>query len=176
MRAIAIGCVAAFTSFTSPLLADPQADADYIVSQTATRAMFEGAISAQRSVIIGAIQNDFRSQGITLPDPERFFDLLMSEFIDEFTQVMQAQTASIYLTNFSEGQLAEIADFYKTESGQALLAATPTLMMEGARMGQAAGEQAGANAGKRLAARIEEEGLIVVEDPGMLSRILNALQ
>jgi len=176
MKSVLLASTIAFSCLSTNLFADPQADADYIISQTVTREMFEAAISAQRPIIISAIQNDLRAKGITLPDPDRFFDLLMSEFIDEFTRTMQSQTASLYFDNFSEQQLADIAAFYKTESGQALIAATPAIMMEGARMGHVAGQQAGANAGARLADRIEAEGLISIDDPGLMSRLLEALR
>ncbi len=176
MKNTIYACAVILTSLTSPAYADPISDANYIVSQTVTRAIFEGALVAQRPIIIGAVQNDLRVKGITLPDPDRFFDLMMEEFMDEFTLTMQAQTADIFLENFSEPQLRDIASFFKTETGQAYLQASPTLMKEGARIGQIAGQRAGANAGKRLAERIEAEGLIVVDDPGLLSRLLDALR
>ena len=169
-------CVLAMMCLGSSADADPKADADYIASQVATQAIFEGAISAQKPLITSAIQNNLRVQGITLTDPDAFFDLFMEEFLGEFTQSMQAQTASIYLNSFSDEDLANIAAFFKTDSGQAYLLAVPGLMMEGARMGTAAGQIAGANAGKRLAARIQAEGLVVVEDPSLLSRLLEALK
>ncbi len=176
MRVTICAIAFALTCIGAPSQADPKTDADYIVSQTVTRTLFEGALAAQRPLIIGAIQNDLRSKGVTLPDPDRFFDLFIDEFIDEFTQEMQAQTASVYLATFSGQQLADIADFYKTEAGQALIEVTPALMIEGARMGQIAGEKAGANAGRRLAARIESEGLVVVDDPSLLGPLLDALK
>ena len=86
--------------------------------------MFEGAITAQRSVLISAIQHDFQKNNITLPDPERFFDLFLAEFIDEFTESMRAQSAEIYLQNFTSEQLVDIATFFKSDAGQAYIAAT----------------------------------------------------
>lgn len=176
MKTTLYACALALTCLSTPTQADPQADADYIVSQTLTPEIFEAAISAQRPLIIGALENDLRSKGITLPDPDRFFDLFMEEFLDEFTESMRDQSASIYLETFSAEQLADIAEFYRSETGQAFVSATPSLMAEGARMGQRAGRTAGANAGRRLATRIEAEGLIVVDDPDLLSRLLNALR
>ncbi len=159
----------------TPIYADSKS-ADYIVSQTVTKEMFEGAITAQRSVLISAIQHDFQKNNITLPDPERFFDLFLAEFIDEFTESMRAQSAEIYLQNFTSEQLVDIATFFKSDAGQAYIAATPTLMLEGARMGQKAGQKAGQNAGKRLAKRIKEENLIVFEDKNMLDKLLDLLK
>ncbi|MEO9650889.1 MAG: DUF2059 domain-containing protein [Roseobacter sp.] len=100
----------------------------------------------------------------------------MEEFVDEFVKSMQEQSASIYLDNFTDQQLLDIAEFFKTESGQAYLSMTPTLMQEGAQLGQKAGEEAGANVAGRVAARIKKEGLVVVDDPSILSRLLEVLK
>ncbi|AVX03825.1 hypothetical protein MXMO3_01294 [Maritalea myrionectae] len=162
--------------FVSPVLADPQADAKYIISQTMTRSMFEGAIAAQRPLILGAIQNDLNGKNIKLTDPNKFLDLFMEEFLGEFTDAMQEQGAALYLENFSDKELADLAAFFKTDSGKAYLQASPKLMLEGARMGQLAGQKAGLNAGKRLAKRIESENLIVVDDPSNLSELLEAIK
>lgn len=43
-------------------------------------------------------------------------------------------------------------------------------------MGQQAGQIAGVNAGKRLVARIDPEGLMEFDDPGILSRLLETLR
>lgn len=160
----------------SPAIADPQADADYIVSQTVTREIFEGAFAALGPVITSAVQNDLRAQGISLPDPDRFMELFLSEFIDEFTEIMQAESAALYLDLFTEEELAGIAAFYATDAGQAFVAATPELMQQSAVLGESAGMRAGVSAGPRLADRIENEGLVVVDDPSLTQRILDALR
>ncbi len=176
MRPILCACVVALACLCTPARADSRSDAEYIVNQTLTRAHFEGVFAAARPMMIAALQHDFREKGISLPDPDRFFDLFMAEFMDEFVQSMRAQTASVYLENFSEQEIADIAAFYKTDAGQAMIRAAPALMMEGAKMGREAGQRAGENAGKRLAARIRAEGLIQVDDPGLLSKLLDALR
>ena len=160
----------------TPVWADAEADAAYIVEQTVTRDLFEAAISAQRPVIIGALQNDFREKGISVSDPERVFDLFIEEWIVEFTEAMRAQSSAIYLELFSSNELEEIAAFFRTDTGQAYIAGSPELMQRGAEMGQKAGFLAGVNAGPRLAKRIEEEGLSIVEDPGLFKQIIDALK
>ncbi|MFT5614566.1 MAG: hypothetical protein ACI8Q6_001846 [Granulosicoccus sp.] len=121
-------------------------------------------------MIIGATQNGLRAKGIILLAPDRFFDLLMEEFLEEFILSIQAQSASLYLENFSEQQLSDVAAFYKSESGQAFVLATPTMMMAAAQMGRQAGQKDGANAGRRLASRIRSKRLIEIDDPDILSR------
>jgi len=176
MRNATFAFIFAFSCLSSQTHADAQADADYIVSQTVTREMFEVALNVQRPLIIGALQNSLQAKGIRLPDPDKFFDLFMSEFLEEFTRSMREQSSAIYLNNFSEKQLQDIADFLRTDTGQAFVSANPKLMLEGARMGQTAGQAASLNAAKRLADRIEAEDLFVVDDPSLLSRLLDALR
>lgn len=176
MKQVFYATAIALTCLTTPAQADPQADIDYIISQTVTRPLFEAALEAQRDLITGAIQNDLRVKGITLTDPDRFLDLLVGASIDEFTLEMQEQTKTTYRSTFSDKELMDIAAFYKTDSGQALINATPLLLSEGSRLGRIAGEKAGLNAGRRLGDRIENEGLIVTEDPGVLQQLLDYLK
>jgi len=157
-----------------PVSADPQTDAEFIAGQTTTRAIFEGVIAAQRQVLISAIENDLRQRGIDLPDPERFFDVFLDVWIDEFTHSMQGQTADIYLQVFDEKELAGIAAFMRTPSGAAFVAASPELMMEGARLGERAGIEAAMRVGPVLADRLESEEL--VEDRTLLRRLQDALR
>ncbi|MDF1775533.1 MAG: hypothetical protein P1V13_05855 [Rhizobiaceae bacterium] len=56
------------------------------------------------------------------------------------------------------------------------MSASKSLMEAGSQMGQQAGQIAGVNAGKRLVARIESEGLMEFDDPGILSRLLETLR
>lgn len=170
--------IALALALTVPTLstADPQSDAQFIVSQEMTKAIFEGAIRAQRPIIVSAIQNDLRTQGITLPDPDRFFDIFMEEFIGEFTASMQAQAAPIYLNAYSDEELAGIAAFYKTDAGQAMLRKAPELMMAGAQLGERAGLEAGEKVADRVAERLETEGINYFEDQSMMQRLLDALR
>ena len=135
---IRISLLASFI-FVSPAFADPQEDADFIVSRTITRTMFEGTLEVQRHLILSALQNDLSEKGIVLSSPERFLDIFMEEFIEEFTLSMQAQTGDIFLNRFSPSELNAIADFYRTPAGQALINASPDLMKAGAKLGQKAG-------------------------------------
>lgn len=168
--------IIALSCYASTSQATPQEDADYIADQTVTRELFEAALEAERSTIVSAIQFDLQSKGVILPHPDRFLDLIMEEFIDGFTETMQNETANLYVKQFSEQELADIAAFYRTEAGQALINQTPELLLESSRNGRIAGERAGENLGKRLTARIKAEGLIEVDDPSLLSRLIDALK
>lgn len=151
--------------------ADAQSDADYIASVTATRANFEGALMAQRPMLVSAIQHDLSTKGIHLPNPERFFDLFVDVWIDSFTAEMQSVTADIYLDMFTAEELAGLAAFYATDIGQVMLERTPELMMRGAQEGTKVGMIAGMKAGPLMADRIRDENLIEFQSDDLLNAL-----
>jgi len=159
-----------------PTVADPIKDSEYIVGQTVTRPLFEGALVALRPVLVSAITNDLKKQGIQISDTEAFFDIIIDEFIDEFTEIMQEETGAVYVEMFSESELADLAAFYKTETGQKLIAQTPALMQAGAKMGQIAGQKAGMNSRARVAKRLEEENILIDKDKSITKRLIEFLK
>lgn len=170
-------CLAMLTSLVVSMAhAGPREDAEYIVSQTVTRTLFEAALAAQRPLIIPAMQQNLANKGIVFSDIEGFADIFMEEFIDEFTEIMQRDTVALQLEMFSADELRDIAAFYKTPSGQALIANTGPLMQAGAQMGQVAGMEAGQNANGRIAKRLEEEGITLQNDSGFTKRLIDTLR
>ena len=159
---------AVFALAATAVHADAQSDAEYIASVTATRANFEGALMAQRPMLVSAIQHDMSTKGIVLPEPERFFDMFVEVWIDSFTAEMQSVTAEIYLDLFSETELEALAAFYATDAGQAMLEKTPELMMRGAQAGAEVGMIAGLRAGPMMADRIRDENLIEFQSDDLL--------
>ena len=155
--------------------ADARSDATYIAQQSLTEEMFRGAFTAQRPVLISAIQNDLRAEGIKLNKPDIFFDLFIEAFIDEFVEGMQRESIEVYLQMFTVEELSGITTFYMTDTGQAFLKKSPELMQRGADIGMQIGFKAGANAGPRLAKKLREEGVLEFEDPGILDRLIDIL-
>lgn len=156
--------------------ASPKEDVDYIVDQTVTRTLYEATIKTLRPVLTSAIKNDFREMGITLKNPEKFFDIFVDEFIDEFTEIMRKETGKVYLKIFTEKELSDLATFYKTESGQSLIQKTPVLIAAGSELGKIAGTTAGANARSRVAKKIGEDGMIFNDDKSLTQRLIDALR
>ena len=174
MRRFALSAALVLSATTS--FADPKEDATFIVQQTLTENMFAAAIFAQKDLIASALLNDLGAQGITLSDPDRFVEILVEEFLAEFTETMQAGTVDVYLNRFTPQQLSELAAFYRSDTGQALLAATPELMQTGATMGSEAGRRAGLNAGPRVAERLKNENVVLTADPTLMQRLIDALR
>ncbi|MGX9355261.1 DUF2059 domain-containing protein [Roseobacteraceae bacterium S113] len=166
-----IAATALATTLWFPALADVETDLDFMISQQINRTMFEGALAAQRPLIVGAFENDLRARGFDISDTERFLDILMEEFIDEFTETMQVQARDIYRNTFSDQEISDIAAFLRTPSGQAMIKATPSLMAQGAQHGEVAGMEAGRNAMPRVLRRIRDEG-ITFGTPGVIEQLL----
>lgn len=168
-----IFAAALFISATLPGFADPKADIDYIVEQTVTRELFEGALQAQKPVLLPALESSFRSQGVEVSDLDKFLDVMVDEWIDAFTEEMQASIGEVYMAEFTEPQLHAIAEFYRSSGGQALIAKTPALMQASAELGMKAGPAALQTVKPRMERRLKEEG-VTLSKPNALERILDA--
>ena len=167
---------AAFTFNPAIAFSGSDEDATYIVEQTITKSLFEAALEAQRSVMLGSLENNFRKKNIIVTDIARFADIFMEEFIDEFTLKMQEETLKYYKINFSAEQLEDLAIFYATPTGQFLIAKTPDLIKSGAKFGAIAGAAAGENAKRRVKRRLEAENISVTDDSSMMDRLLQMLK
>jgi len=106
--------VISFIVIALPVLAmaDAEDDATYIVEQTVNEQMFAAALTALGPVIVGAIENDLRQQGITVSDMETFSQIIFEEFVGGFTDEMQTVTVQWYVETFTEEELDGIAGFF----------------------------------------------------------------
>ena len=168
--ALALSCAAPITA-----LADTTQDVTYIVGQTVNRTIFEAALQAQRPVLTSALQHEWAQRDIHVSDADAFFDVLIDEWIDTFTEIMQANTAEVYLDRFSAQEISDMAAFYRTKSGQALIRETPYLFQAGAKLGEQAGTQAFQQVRPRILKRLEEGG-IEVGSQSTLDKLIDYFQ
>jgi hypothetical protein len=160
-----------------PVLADAKSDAAYIVEQTINRSIFEGALIALRPVILSAVENDLRKEGITVSNVGSFMDIIMDEFMDGYVVIMQDKTLPYYLESFTDEQLSDIAAFYATDSGKTLISKTPELMQFGATTGATAGQAAMEQAKGRVRQRLIDENIDVTNgDKSMMQKLLDTLK
>ncbi len=143
------------------LFAGPDEDAAFIVEQTVNKTIFTGAFEALRPTLSSAVQFELEKQGVTASDPEAYLDIYIEEMVAEFVDLMRIETIQYYKSKFSEQELADIAAFYATQSGQAMIKLTPELMQFGAEAGARTGQIAGAQAYKRVELRLQAEGITI---------------
>jgi hypothetical protein len=153
-----------FYLFTTPLAADPNEDAKYIVSQTVSEEIFAGALKAMTPLIANSLIGQLQQRNITVNDAEALTKIIGEEFLVGFTQGMQKEAIPFYLKNFTPEQLADLTTFYKTETGQALIHKTPELMQFGTDAGQKVGRIATQNVMPRIEQRLKDEGVIISKD------------
>jgi uncharacterized protein len=100
--------------------------------------------------------------GMVLDDPELapYEDVFRAWFRKVFAgEGFESEMVALYQEAFSEGELRELAAFYKTPIGQKTLALLPELMKRGAEVGMRRGEEHGAELQEMLAqARGERTG------------------
>lgn len=172
MRALAI----ALTLIASPLLAGPDEDTAYIVEQTVNAHTYRAAFGPHRTSIIGPVMNSLQTSQIDLADPSAFEELVFEEFLSNFVQGMQVNTRAYYIGAFSPEHLAGIADFYRSDAGQAFLRQSQNLATFNTSKGQQIGQLAGENIKKRVANRLKDDGLIVTTDPTQMENLLHSLR
>lgn len=174
-----LGAILAFGLWVTPGYASDatrEVDARYIASQTASARIFEGSLKAQRHILSAALTQMMGEKGYVVKDPDQFLDIWMEELIGVFSEVMQDEMAAAYLDLFSQSELRDIVDFYRTESGQALIRATPDMVAISTKLGAKAGQIAVLKTGRRFAERLEEEGILSKEDPSVLKQLSEDFQ
>ncbi|MCC0065504.1 MAG: DUF2059 domain-containing protein [Rhodovulum sp.] len=165
MKPAAIALAATLALPGQSAAADPADDAAYIVSQALTPEMFDGMTAALGPLVASAMTNDLRNQGITVSDMDAVTAITFEILREEFSSLMSAQVTQLYLENFSPLELSDIATFYRSETGQAMLRKTPRLMQEAALMGQSVAAEAANRLGPRIAERLVREGIGVKVEP-----------
>ena len=162
-------------SIAMPVVADPVKDSAFIATQTVTREALQVTFEAFTPMLGQVVEYQLSQNEIQLDDPDTFASLIREEFEAVFLQELRAQTAAVQIELFSENELAEIATFYGTDAGKALIRNTPLLMARGQQVGQQLGVVALQEAGFRLATRIAEEGLSFSSDPAVTEKLLGLL-
>lgn len=99
-----------------------------------------------------AMEADIIARGAPRALAVRFSELFIEEFESEVPQVLEL-AAVAYAGAFTEQQLIDLRDFYRTPTGQALRERTPELTQAMTRAGMIIGQQAG----QRVLARLQAE-------------------
>lgn len=148
----------------TPLAADPNEDAKYIVSQTVSEELFAGAINVMTPLIANSLIVQLQKKNVVVSDPEALIKIVGEEFLEEFTLGVQKELIPYYLENFSTQQLSDLAAFYKTDTGQFFIKQTPELMQFGKDTGERVGGPAVANIMPRVDKRLKDEGITITKD------------
>lgn len=168
--------LAASTALAAPPApADPHEDARAIIAATVTEDAVSGVLAAMGPVIFGAMENEFRNNGIVVSDTETFIAIVIEEFMAGYIGALRAEMATIYVEEFTAEELAGIAGFYASPAGRAMAAKTATLAQRGAQVGGRVGERAALEVSDRVAARLRAEGVSVTADPAMQGKLLDLL-
>jgi hypothetical protein len=95
------------------------------------------------------------------PEVARDFDAIVPTMIEMFqarsNELSEAYVA-IYARNFTTAELRDIAAFYRTETGQKLLAKMPALANESMAAGQKVGQAIGVDLQQRIINELRKKG------------------
>ncbi|WP_170398929.1 hypothetical protein [Ruegeria arenilitoris] len=107
---------------TIPSLADPETDAQYILEQHSASNNFEERISALKRRALIHFEPFFQKLGAQIIDPDRFLDELLGDFEAEIFSDVRSTTVAAYLEILTDDEIAALADYYRSDEGQYLLA------------------------------------------------------
>lgn len=98
-----------------------EANARYIMSQHRNDATIEAKFTAMNRNAADKMNKDLQPLGGELIDPMGFMEAWMRAPTDAFLATARDVGTALYLELFTAEQLAEIAKFYRSEAGQAIL-------------------------------------------------------
>ena len=86
------------------------------------------------------------------------FEDILRDFLTEYLgwEALRDDLTRLYAAAFTEGELHEIAAFYRTPTGQKAVAMMPTLMTEGMQLGQRAVQEQMPELERRILVRSRE--------------------
>lgn len=98
-----------------------------------------------------ALVNSFKQNGSTAPD----------EFWDEFLKEMDSDTlinmtVPIYEKYYSDAEIKQLIDFYRSDIGKKVVLVTPMIMQESMQLGQTWGK----DIAEKLQSRLREKGYL----------------
>ncbi len=171
-----LGLVALLMATPVKLFAGATEDARYIVTQTFTKRSVEGALRAIGPVLSSALENDLRKKGIEISDLATFQRLIADAFMSEYISKMQQQLEKYYTDNFTASELADIARFYRSDAGQAVIKKTPDMMKFGAIEGKRIGRNAAIHAAPNIKKSLKASGIVITKNKSMMQKLLDALK
>ena len=156
--------------------ADARQDAIFIAEATITHEIYGAAMSLMAPVMGDAMATQFRQAGIEVSDMDGFVTVITDVMAALFVKRMREEFVPVLLDLYSETELADIADFYATDSGVALIGNTSAMMQAGQSIGARLGQEIAVQAMPRIAARLESENIVITRDPDMMRRLIDLLK
>ena len=160
--------LAAGLVLSSPAVADPRTDAEWIVSQLVTQEMIDVSVSAIQPLFRQALMGDL-SKGeaaqMTPAGREKLIALFLDELRVRFLASMRGEMVRIYMEELRPNELADLKTFLATPSGKVFAGKQPALMQRGSKAGEMAGRSIGPLAAQSIGQRLKDEGTILIPNP-----------
>ncbi|WP_420586774.1 hypothetical protein [Ruegeria sp.] len=107
------------TTFT---LSDPATDASYIAEQHIISTKAEEKLDTLLTDVMAQMRPAFETLGAQIVDPDRFMDELMGDFEKTLISNIRKTSAAAYQELMTDVEIAALADYYRSDEGQVLLA------------------------------------------------------
>ena len=160
-----LAAFAVLVALGAPLAAAPPATAQQTTKEQDIRTLIElSGASRITTQMVNAMMPQMRDLILKMrPDiSKQHLDMLLDEFTQVFSESAPKFIETIiplYEQRFSQKEIRDVIAFYRTPTGQKMLAELPGLMSDGMRIGQQWGQAVAQVAVQRIETRIKELGI-----------------
>lgn len=161
--ALSLGSSAAWTAPSKTAIAVAKAN---ISAETMT-AMTDAMGPIVRRQILAA----FAADPLGEEAEKVFMSIFLGKFSLQFVSNFLLDVAELYDAEFSAEELTEIAAFYATPAGKAMLEKSPLIRAQSGRIGQAVGEAVSERSYRDMRTAVAERGASLFRDPDDLARV-----
>ena len=165
MRLLAFSVIGA-VGFASAASAGPEEDARFLSEQLYSNEIVDTTFATLGPMITDSVVLRFQKAGVTISDPDLFMQIMLAEFQRSFVRNLQAKLVPVLRDRFSDQELAELAAFYHSPTGQRMVAEQPALIRDGSRIGAEAGGKAGLESAAAVAKRADDAGIVLTGPNG----------
>lgn len=149
-----------------PAQADVDSDTKLLADSLFSESTLDATFEVLQPVLAGSIDSQLRAGGLNVSDPDAYTRIFIEEFRTKYADIMREDIRPVLSQMYTPEELADIAAFIQTPSGQKFFATQGDLSRAGAQLGQSAGGRAGVEAIDRIIARLDEAGITFTDAAG----------
>lgn len=165
------GILALFLAGGGPVWAGPSKAAIAVAKANITQETMDAMVEAMGPIVRRQIQGAFAADPLGDEAEKVFMSIFLGKFSLQFVSNFLLDVAELYDADFSPQELTEIAAFYATPAGKAMLAKSPRIRAQSGKVGQAVGAAVSERAYREMQTIVSDRGAELFRAPDDLARV-----
>lgn len=165
------GLVSALVLPGAQAWAGPSKDAIAIAKANISAQTMDAMTKAMGPVVRRQIQGAFAADPMSDEGEKVFMSIFLGKFSMQFVSNFLLDVAELYDVEFTPEELSEIAAFYATPAGKAMLLKSPLIRAQSGKVGQAVGQAVSERSYREMREVVAERGAELFRAPQDLVRV-----